>query len=156
MLQFADGRPFATGVCPYWDLLSSERPGNPRIVVGVWIGGFQTQAVVDTGGVYLVCDPGMEDLLDLSPGTSLGVDTLLIRGYRYEGYLHRLRVTLLAEQGEDLELEVTAFIPHLALGQGWQFPSFLGLQGCLEFLRFAVDPGANAFYFGPLQLCGHE
>jgi hypothetical protein len=150
VLQFADGRPFATGICLYRDQLASGRIETSRIVVRVSIGGFQTQAVVDTGGVYLVCDPEISDLLSLSTRADLGVDTLVIRGYKYESRLQRLTITMLAEEGENLELNVTAFIPCLAPGQEWRFPSFLGLQGCLEFLRFAVDPGANAFYFGPL------
>ena len=150
MLQFADGRPFATGACPYWDQLSPEHAETPRIVVSIWVGGSQTQAVVDTGGVYLVCDPEISDLLRLDPSTGLGVTALVIRGYKYVGRLQRLTITMLAEEGESLELEVTAFIPQLVPGQEWQFPSFLGLQGCLEFLRFAVDPKANVFYFGPL------
>jgi len=150
VLQFADGRPFATGACPYRDQLSSDRAETPRILVAIWIGDSQTQAVVDTGGVYLVCDPGIPDLLDLDPSASIGVATLLIRGHEYVGHLHRLTITLPAEEGESLELDVTAFIPRLDPGQEWHFPSFLGLQGCLEFLRFAVDPGVNVFHFGRL------
>ncbi len=150
VLQFADGRPFATGVCLYRDQLASGRTETSRIVVRISVGSFQTQTVVDTGGVYLVCDPEISDLLDLASGASLGVDTLIIRGYKYKGRLQRLTITMLAEEGENLELDVTAFIPQLSPGQEWQFPSFLGLQGCLEFLRLAIDPSANAFYFGPL------
>jgi hypothetical protein len=150
VLQFADGRPFATGACLYRDQLASGRAETSRVVVRVSISGFQTQAVVDTGGVYLVCDPEISDLLDLTLGASLDVDTLVIRGYKYEGYLQRVTITMLAEEGENLELDVTAFIPQLSPGQEWQFPSFLGLQGCLEFLRLAIDPSANTFYFGPL------
>ena len=30
-----------------------------------------------------------------------------------------------------------------------ELPSFLGLMGCLERMRFAVDPLDNTFYFGP-------
>ena len=150
VLQFADGRPFAIGACPYRDQLSPELAETPRIVVAIWIGDFQTQAVVDTGGVYLVCDPEIPDLLNLDSSVSLGVATLVIRGYGYVGDLHKLAIILPAEEGESLELEVTAFVPRLDPGQEWRFPSFLGLQGCLEFVRFAIDPGANVFYFGRL------
>jgi hypothetical protein len=150
VLQFTDGRPFTTGACPYWDQPPSGHTATPRITIVVKIEDFGTQAVVDTGGVYLVCDPEISDLLDLNSSTSLGVSTLLIRGYEYVGDLHRLIITLVAEEGESLELEVTAFVPQLDSGEEWQKPSFLGLQGCLEFLRFAIDPGNNVFYFGPL------
>lgn len=150
MLQFTNGHLFATGACSYWDQRPSDHTTTPRIVVAVQIDGFQTQAVVDTGGVYLVCDPEIPALLELDPSTSLGMAELIIRGYKYKGQLYRLPIRFLAEEGESIELEVTAFTPRLESGQEWRFPSFLGLQGCLEFLRFAVDPGANVFYFGPL------
>jgi hypothetical protein len=150
VLQFADGRPFATGACPYWDQPPSEHTATPRITVVVKIDGFETQAVVDTGGVYFVCDPQIPNTLNLNPSAGLEVPPLRIGIDKYRGNLHRLAITLVAEKGESLELEVAAFIPRLDPGQEWQKPSFLGLQGCLEFLRFAVDPGTNAFYFGPL------
>jgi hypothetical protein len=149
VLQFADGRPFATGACPYRDEADADREGTARIVVAVSIGGIQTQAVVDTGGVYFICDPGIADLVDLKSSASFDTDKVSIRGWVYEGALHRIMMALSAEQGESYELQVTAFVPQLALGQEWPRLSFLGLRGCLEFFRFAVDPGANAFYFGP-------
>ena len=149
VLQFIDGRSFTTGVCSYWDQLSQEGAETPRIIISIEIEGLQTHAVVDTGGVYLVCDPEMSDLLDLNPGTGLVV-TLNIRGSNYQGHLQRITVKMPAEEGESLDLEVTAFIPRLAHGQEWQLPSFLGLHCCLERLRFAVDPVTNSFHFGPL------
>jgi hypothetical protein len=150
MLQYPNGSVFSTGACWYRDHLIAGNTSTPRIVIRISIEGFQTQAVVDTGGVYLVCDPGIGDLLDLRPPASLGSGALIIRGSRYEGWLQRMTVEVLADRGESLPLDVTAFVPRLAAGQVWSFPSFLGLQGCLEFLRFAVDPGENAFYFGAL------
>jgi hypothetical protein len=150
MLRYADGSRFSTGACWYRDQLILGETRTPRILIRISIEGFQTQAVVDTGGVYLVCDPGMADLLDLSPTSSLGSGALIIRGSKYEGRLQRMSIEVLADRGESLPLDVTAFVPRLAPGQAWPFPSFLGLQACLEFLRFAVDPGENAFYFGAL------
>jgi len=150
VLWFTDGTSFATGACLYWDQRPSDHTTTSRIIVAVQIGDVQTQAAVDTGGVYLVCDPEILEFLDLDPSTSLGVNNLTIRGVKYQGQLYRLPIKFPAAEGESFELEVTAFIPRLEPGQEWLFPSFLGLQGCLEFLRFAVDPGANVFYFGPL------
>jgi predicted aspartyl protease len=150
VLRFADGRAFATGACPYLDWFSPERRETARIFISVSIGESQTQAMVDTGGVYFVCDPEVAELLDLDT-PSLGNATLLIRGDRCEGSLHRHTVSIVAELGESFEQEVTLFVPRLAYGQEWHLPSILGLQGCLEFLRFAVDPATNTFYFGRLD-----
>lgn len=150
VLQFADGRPFATGACPYWDQPPSGHTATPRITIIVEADDFETQAVVDTGGVYFVCDPEILNILNLDPSKGFEVPPLRIGIDKYRGNLHRLAITLLAEKGESLELEVAAFIPCLDPGQEWKKSPFLGLLGCLEFLRFAVDPGTNTFYFGRL------
>jgi len=38
--------------------------------------------------------------------------------------------------------------PILKSGQAWSYPNFLGLDGFLSRIRFAVDPTENVFYFG--------
>ena len=44
--------------------------------------------------------------------------------------------------------EATAFVPELEHGETWPLPSYLGGQGCLDRIRFAVDPGDEVVYFG--------
>ena len=150
LLQHADGWPFATGSCPYLDHLAPRRSTKPRIFIPIAIGASSTQAAVDTGGVYFICDPELLGLLGLPSSPSLGRETVRIRGVDYKGHLHRLSIALQAVDGKGLQLKVTAFVPHLDPDQEWMLPNFLGLQGCLEFLRFAVDPAENMFYFGPV------
>lgn len=65
------------------------------------------------------------------------------------GSLVRLNISLEAEQGQDLTVEATTFIPNLKEQWG-NFPSFLGLSGFLERIRFAIDPLTDTFYFGSL------
>jgi hypothetical protein len=72
-----------------------------------------------------------------------GLVRLSTRVGTYEGHLYRGSLTLLAQEGESLDLDVTFFLsPH------WQGGNFLGYEGALERARFAVDPRANLFYFG--------
>jgi len=151
LLNFQDGRSFAQGACPFLYHPATEWDTTPRIIVTVQIEGIRTQTVVDTGGVYLVCDPEMAALLNLDPTSGLGTTKLNIRGHKVPGTLHRLSLTLLAEEGQSLELEATAFVPHLQPAEQWNLPSFMGLTGCLERLRFAVDPATDTFYFGALE-----
>jgi len=40
--------------------------------------------------------------------------------------------------------------PQLKLKPPIAFPSFLGLTGFLERIKFAADPNTDTFYFGPL------
>ncbi|MBK7200605.1 hypothetical protein [Candidatus Amarolinea dominans] len=53
-------------------------------------------------------------------------------------------------EGGGLSLTVIVFIPQLDPGEVWTLPSFVGLEGMLQRMRFAVDPDASLFYFGPL------
>ena len=57
-------------------------------------------------------------------------------------------MTLLATAGESLTFEATAFVPELDHGETWPLPSYLGWQGCLDRIRFAIDPVDEVVYFG--------
>ncbi len=150
MLMFQDGRSFAQGACNYLYRPVSAGEATPRIIIEVQIEGVQAQAIVDTGGAYLVCDPQIADLLNLDPADALGTDRLNIRGVSVPGFIRRVFLTLLAREGQSIVVEVTAFVPHPEPYLKWDLPSFMGLTGCLERLRFAVDPVTDSFYFGTL------
>jgi hypothetical protein len=52
--------------------------------------------MVDTGGLYLVCHPGLATQLHLEPAEAIsGPWTLLFRGVLVQGRLYRLTLTLL-------------------------------------------------------------
>jgi hypothetical protein len=152
MLRFSDGQIFASGSCPYRAAPASENDMTHRIFLTVQFDGFQTEAVLDTGGVYFIVHPELAEGLALDHGNALYVGDMGIRGFKYRGYIHRLNLTLLATNGTSLEIEATAFIPELTQSQIWALPSFLGLFGCLERMRFAVDPGTDTFFFGSLAV----
>ncbi|PKO21984.1 MAG: hypothetical protein CVU38_11935 [Chloroflexi bacterium HGW-Chloroflexi-1] len=77
---------------------------------------------------------------------------MLIRSVLISGWLHHLRLIFPAVRGNDLLLDATAFVPDAGYAEVWgTLPSFLGMQGCLDRLRFAVDPVTDTFYFGPLS-----
>jgi len=60
-----------------------------------------------------------------------------------DGQLIRLPVTLIADEGESLDLEATFFV-----SEQWRGGTFLGYTGLLDRLRIALDSPANLFYFG--------
>src|SRR5215203_723746 len=101
-------------------------------------------AQVDTGAAWSVLDPETAQSLDLldSDGPFTRIET---RFGRMEGRLVRIPIVFVADEGEALDTEGTFFI-----SPGW--PSgriFLGYSGLLDSMRFALDPQANQFYFGP-------
>lgn len=151
MLYDVDGRQFAAGKMPYRDHVGDV--GNlPRIVIVTIVERLPVEAALDTGGSFLVCNPELVEWLGLYPGTGISTASLFIRGMSVNGELHRVTMTLEAQSGENVDVEVTAFAPVLHPEQIWDLPVILGLQGCLEFIRFAVDPATNTFYFGALDV----
>lgn len=148
-LLLPDGSAFATGVCAYASRPATEGELLTRLFVPVLVEGVETQAIVDTGGAYLILRPDMGAALGLEPSGSLGSGTITVRGTRYDGVLHRVPLAFSATAGEDVIVEATVFVPELAPGNVWTLPTYLGWHGCLERVRFAVDPAAEQFFFGP-------
>jgi len=152
-LNFLDGQPFATGSVGYSYRPATERETVSRLIVQVEIEGVMTEAIIDTGGVFLICPPKIANRMQLDENDSLGEDIVGVRGSDVRGRLYRMNLKLLAEEGQSLTLEVTALIPRDTREEHWvsELPCFLGLHGCLERLRFAVDPYTETFYFGPIS-----
>lgn len=59
------------------------------------------------------------------------------------GWLERLTLQMLAEEGEPIELEATWFV-----SPDWDGPTVLGWRSGLERFRFTIDPAEDWFYFG--------
>jgi hypothetical protein len=119
-----------------------------RLLVHVALGQQQARAVVDTGGAFLLLDPQIAASMGIERADALGFERIQIRGFVQRGTVHRVPVTLLARAGESLTFEATAFVPELEDGEPWPLPSYLGWQGCLDRIRFAIDPVDEVVYFG--------
>lgn len=150
MLWYRDGEPFATGVQPYLFRPATAADASKRLIIEVVIQGQRTLAVLDTGAPYMICHPDIARGLGIDREAALIPKTrLLIRGAWIDGSIDRLEVTLRAAEGEELTISSTAFIPELEDDRWPGLPSIIGLEGCLERIRFAVDTVNNDFYFGP-------
>jgi hypothetical protein len=154
-LQFSDGRVFSCGSCAYEYRPATAREDSPRIMIPVRIQGVETIAMVDTGGLYLVCNQELANLLDLGEVSLVERDVQMKIprcGGSVTGNLYLASLILLAEEGNGLELEVTAFVPrHWIVVDQDQPLAIVGWWSCLEKIRFAVDPGSDIFYFGELS-----
>jgi hypothetical protein len=149
-LTFPDGEPFTSAVTTYRYRPATERETVSRIILDVQIEGITTAAMVDTGGLYFLCNPRVATLLRLDTAEAMsGLRSILFRGVSIQGRLYRLNLTLFADEGEDFTFETTAFVPEEREEESWgELPCVLGFHGCLERLRFAVDPQTEMFYFG--------
>ena len=149
LLLFANGETFAKGAIAYdYEPAIASETSN-RIILQVQIQGIKTRAVVDTGAPYVICAPDIARRAGIDPASALKKDRMLIRQMRLDGFVYRLNLTLKAEVGEDLNVDATVFVPEVEEFWG-DFPSFIGLAGFLERIRFAIDPNTDTFYFGQL------
>ncbi len=150
-LYFADNMPYAIGAAPYTYAPVTARETTPRIILTVRINDFETQAFVDTGGMMII-SPEIATHLGLDLTDADPAPNFLWRRDTLSGVYTRVALTLLADIGYSLDIETMAFVPKLTPNQAWpeDFPCILGMWGCLERLRFAVDPTDETFYFGEL------
>ena len=150
LLLRTNGRPFATGMASY----SYRPPVNDisnRILLQVEIEGAFVEAIVDTGSPYVVCPPYLAEEIGFDPANALASIPFKVRGITMRGNLYRATMLFPAEEGDDLVVDATLFVPDQEWQEAWgDHPAFIGLTGCLERLRFAVDPENDQFYFGPL------
>jgi len=140
---------FAIGSTHYADQYPGDEQ-NARIVLTVTPeGGHAIPMILDTGAPWCVLDPELAEAWRLTFKEGYKpTRRLTIRGVEYDGSLVRAVITLQVTHGRDLVVEATIFIPELRPGDAWLSPNFLGLDGFLNRLRFAVDAAENAFYFG--------
>ncbi|HLO48066.1 MAG TPA: hypothetical protein VK211_06550 [Kamptonema sp.] len=149
VLFFPNGDTFATGASPYEYRPATESETTNRIVLSVEIEGRLTEAVVDTGAPYVIWSPRLARLAGFTPADTFERTIMLVRGMRLEGGFIRVTIKLLGKEGDSLYVDATAFMPDIEEYWG-NFPSFLGLTGFLERIRFVADPNTDTFYFGPL------
>lgn len=141
---------FASSRARYELKSSSEDDPDERIHLRVLVRGrreARIEAVLDTGAPYCLIPPWAAELAQLETGGGLRTLAMRVRGGTVRGVIDRLGVRLLADEGKDVELDVTALILDPASAAG-RLPAFVGLKNCLEAIRFGVDPFSETFYFG--------
>lgn len=93
-------------------------------------------ALLDTGAHWSVIGGEMAELLEDEAGEPIEIAAMSTRLGLIRGRLHRLVVTLSADEGDDLDVPTT-----LLLAPSWPGPPVLGYRGFLERVRFGLDPG---------------
>lgn len=140
---------FAVGSAYYADRYRGDEHHARIVVMTTPEQGHTTEMIVDTGAPWCVLDPELaEDWGLIARAKYIPQERLILRGNRFTGWLIRAAITLQADYGEDLMVDSTIFVPILQPGERWSYPNFLGLDGFLSRIRFAVDPTENVFYFG--------
>jgi hypothetical protein len=152
LLRLSNDEVFAVGAVEYLYSPATAKENTNRIIIPIMVEidkKIPTQAVLDTGAPYAILAPAIAKAAGFTTDQALERIVMNVRGMRLEGCLTRLNITLQATQGDDLTIDTTTFIPDSQSSWG-EFPSFLGLAGFLERVRFAIDPNTDQFYFGSL------
>lgn len=105
-------------------------------------------ALLDTGAAYSMLNNEVSERLGLFSASALGEISISTRLGPVRGQLVRTPITLVAVEGDSLEIDATVFV-----SREWAAPNFIGYGGFLERVRFAIDPGQgrNDFHFGPAE-----
>lgn len=144
MLHRPDGSAFASGRSRYLD----KDPGRPSetssVHVQVEFDGVRVLAMLDTGAAWSVLNAELADDLELFDRDGVP-ETISSRIGRVHGKLVRAMTTLVADDGDSVEVDSTVFV-----SRDWPAGNFIGYTGLLERIRFAIDPQDNAFIFGGL------
>ncbi|MEM7531904.1 MAG: hypothetical protein AAF639_07005 [Chloroflexota bacterium] len=105
--------------------------------------------LVDTGAPWCIMDPlEIEPIQNQVEPMFRSETPMSIRGITYTGWIYRVPMTIPAIEGEPLDVDATVFVPDLRAGETWLHPNFIGLDGFLNRIHFAINPVENLFYFG--------
>lgn len=140
---------FATGAAEYRDAYVGDSAARLVLAVSINDGEF-VDVIVDTGSPWCILNPETAKASNIFDTAILVENSIWeVRGISYSVAVTRTTISIPAEFGDDLPIDATVYIPHGYLGVIYAGPNFLGLSGFLDRMRFAVDPVANVFYFGP-------
>jgi Aspartyl protease len=145
MLTLGD-EAFSVGRARFQDALPTQSGRSNRVYVKVSVNGMDEPflALLDTGAEYTWLSREIAEEVGLlgADGESIVMEN---RAGKTPGTLVRATLTMLADQGDALDVHATVFVPDR---DGPSIGNFLGYSGLLERVRFGLDPLHNQIYFG--------
>ncbi|MDD9992726.1 MAG: hypothetical protein OXP75_13080 [Rhodospirillales bacterium] len=141
------GESFTSGVSDYYGDDPSRESELHLVHVNIVIEAdipISTTARLDTATPWVILNAEINRRLGLRPSEPMVALNTAVG--RMVGSLERFPITLPAEEGDSLEIDATLFVC-----EDWDRSNFLGYNGFLERIRFALDPRLAKFYFGPFS-----
>ena len=143
-----EGEPFSVGRARYFDAPLSSPVRSSRIYVKIEIEGDDDPvvplALLDTGAQWSVLEREIAESVGLTSADGQPM-TLEHKNGKSHGKLVKANVRLLADEGQDLVVEATVFVPDENHDVGG---TFLGYTALLEQVKLGLDPQNNQIYFG--------
>jgi hypothetical protein len=115
------------------------------VAAGCFVGDRAINAMIDTGSQWCLLPGELATDLGYEADAEESDTRLHSRFGTITGRLVRIPLCFRAEEGQQVTMEATWFI-----SADWPGPPVLGWKGCLERIRFALDPGEESFYFAEL------
>jgi hypothetical protein len=142
-----NGQNFTTGLCRFEDDLAGNPSENSKLYIPVKIGDLPNEffAMVDTGAPYCIFQAEILEALGYTYDPTCEI-TINTRMGDIKGSIETIRLTLLAQEGDSLEVESAFLVPQF-MPPSWPC-NFIGYVGCLQRFCFAIDPSHNLFHFG--------
>jgi hypothetical protein len=126
----------------------ADRPLNQHLLfvaIACLVGSQPLDALVDTAAQWCMLPETVAGGIEYAVSDEESDARVHTRFGTVAGRLVRIPTRLRAQEGRDLEIEATWFI-----SDEWLGPPVIGWKGCLERLRFALDPSDESFYFAEL------
>jgi len=103
--------------------------------------------LLDTAAQWCVMSLDLAEDLGCPPRADDPSAMLHTRFGRMLGQIARVPLVLPVVDGEALTVEATFWI-----SDQWSGPTVIGWKGCLERIRFAIDPQTETFYFADSEV----
>jgi 8-oxo-dGTP pyrophosphatase MutT (NUDIX family) len=144
-----DTAEFSSGRAKFRDVPPVSPNRSPRIYIRISVEGLvePISALLDTGAEFSVLarEVAEEAGLRIADGEQI---TISHRLGLTAGRLIRTTVRMLADEGDDLLVDATVFVPE---GDWPAGKNFIGYVGLLERVKLGLDPQENDLYFGGYQ-----
>ena len=141
-----NGEDFTVGRSRFSDRATMDPEGTAKVYVKIIPEGLPVfiLAQLDTGSPWSILEPELAEVLGLFDGSGVATRLSTRLGSK-EGHLVKVSLTLPADEGQSVTVDqATVFVCR-----DWPAgKNFVGYGGLIEFLRVALDPQENLFYFG--------
>jgi hypothetical protein len=121
----------------------TEGPHQLFVAVECLVGDYSVNALLDTGSQWCILPALIAAEVANLTESSGPAERMGTRFGTIIGRLVRVPLAFVAEEGETLDVDATWFV-----SEDWPGPAVIGWKGCLERVRFALDPTREEFYFG--------
>lgn len=149
-LFFSDGTNWSTGSAKYYpDYVFGEARLLIAIQFSIGRGLPSIHGLLDTASTWIVFRKDFLSSFDIPIDEDPAVmEKMETRFGTITGFLNRIPIIIIAEEGggTSAEIDSTCFV-----SDQWPGPPVIGWKGCLERMKFAIDPSLDRFYFGSIE-----